>query len=72
LLLATPALPARDLAPAVSINPATNAVTVSGPHHACKPALNLIRTDWWLDATIADGRSSDPTLMVAAGAVPVR
>jgi hypothetical protein len=65
LLLATPALAARDLAPTVSIDPATHVVTVSGPHHAYKPVLNLIRTDWWLDGTIADGAPRDPTLMVA-------
>ena len=55
LFLATPAPAARILALTVSIDPAAHVVTVTGPHHAYKPVLNLIRTDCWLRATIRAG-----------------
>lgn len=64
LSLTTEALGARDTAPVVSTDPETHIVTVTGPHHPYKPPLNLIRTDWWLHASITAGIAGDPMLMV--------
>ena len=64
LVLATPALAAHhEPPPTVSTDPATHAILVAGPHHAYKPALTLIHTDWWLTGTIGTDAARDPVLM---------
>ena len=65
LLLATPVFARNDLAPTVLTDSATQTVIVSGPHHPHRPALNLIRTDWWLNGTIIGGVPGEPALVLA-------
>lgn len=57
---------ARDGAPTLSIDAATHATLVSGPHHLHKAALNLNVVDWWLAGTVHDGGTTQPQVIVDA------
>ncbi len=66
-LLSIPAhADAPDPAPTLSIDAATHATTVTGPHHLRKVALNLHVIDWWLSGGVTDTDAGDVQLDVDA------